>query len=85
MILFSEEAWDRTRRLREAIHRLPFNTELAAGSLARDRFQGYITQDSLYLGRFSRALAIAAARAPDSDAMQSFAESALRAVAVDQA
>jgi len=85
MIRFSEEAWDRTRRLREAIHRLPFNTELAAGSLARDRFQGYITQDSLYLGRFSRALAIAAARAPDSDAMQSFAESALRAVAVEQA
>ena len=85
MIRFSEEAWDRTRRLREAIHRLPFNTELAAGSLARDRFQGYITQDSLYLGRFSRALAIAAARAPDTDAMQSFAESALRAVAVEQA
>ena len=85
MIRFSEEAWGRTRRLREAIHRLPFNTELAAGSLARDRFQGYITQDSLYLGRFSRALAIAAARAPDSDAMQSFAESALRAVAVEQA
>jgi len=85
MIRFSEEAWDRTRRLREAIHRLPFNTELAAGSLARDRFQGYIIQDSLYLGRFSRALAIAAARAPDTDAMQSFAESALRAVAVEQA
>ena len=85
MIRFSEEAWGRTRRLREAIHRLPFNTELAAGSLARDRFQGYITQDSLYLGRFSRALAIAAARAPDTDAMQSFAESALRAVAVEQA
>jgi len=85
MIRFSEEAWGRTRRLREAIHRLPFNTELAAGSLARDRFQGYIIQDSLYLGRFSRALAIAAARAPDTDAMQSFAESALRAVAVEQA
>ena len=37
MIRFSEEAWDRTRRLREAIHRLPFNTELAAGSLAREK------------------------------------------------
>jgi len=85
MIRFSDEAWERTRRLREAIHRLPFNTELAAGSLSRDRFQGYITQDALYLGRFSRALAIAAAKAPDSGAMQSFAQSALRAVAVEQA
>ena len=85
MIRFSDEAWERTRRLREAIHGLPFNTELAAGSLTRERFRGYILQDALYLGRFSRALAIAAAKAPDSDAMQSFAQSALRAVAVEQA
>jgi len=85
VIRFSDEAWERTRRLREAIHRLPFNTELAAGSLTRERFRGYILQDALYLGRFSRALAIAAAKAPDSDAMQSFAQSALRAVAVEQA
>jgi thiaminase/transcriptional activator TenA len=85
MIRFSDEAWQRTARLREAIHRLPFNTELAAGSLAPDRFRVYIVQDALYLGRFSRALAIAAAKAPDSDAMQSFAHSALSAVAVEQA
>jgi thiaminase/transcriptional activator TenA len=85
MIPFSDETWQRTARLRDAIKRLPFNTELAAGSLARDRFQGYIIQDSLYLGRFSRALAIAAAKAPDADAMQSFAQSALSAVAVEQA
>jgi thiaminase/transcriptional activator TenA len=85
MAHFSDEAWERTARLRGAIHRLPFNTELAAGSLARDRFQAYIVQDSLYLGRFSRALAITAAKAPDSDTMQSFAQSALSAVSVEQA
>ena len=85
MIRFSDEAWECTARLRQAIHRLPFNTELAVGSLARDRFQAYIIQDSLYLGRFSRALAIAAAKAPDSDTMRSFAQSALSAVAVEQA
>src|SRR5262249_60746063 len=85
MMRFSDEAWQRTARLREAIHRLPFNTELAAGSLSRDRFQGYIIQDALYLGRFSRALAVAAAKAPDTAAMQSFAQSALSAVAVEQA
>ena len=85
MTRFSDQAWESTASLREAIHGLPFNTELAAGSLSRERFQGYIMQDALYLGRFSRALAIAAAKAPDSDAMQSFAHSALSAVAVEQA
>src|SRR5215831_20116790 len=85
MIRFSDQAWQRTARLREAIHRLPFNTELAAGSLEPDRFRVYIIQDALYLGRFSRVLAIAAAKAPDSDAMRSFAHSALNAVAVEQA
>jgi thiaminase/transcriptional activator TenA len=85
MIPFSDEAWQRTARLREAIHRLPFNTELASGSLARARFRAYIIQDALYLGRFSRALAIAAAKAPDVEAMESFAQSALSAVAVERA
>ena len=84
MTRFSDEAWKRTAQLREAILRLPFNTELAAGALARDRFQSYIVQDAIYLGRFSRALAIAAAKAPDIETMQSFAQSALRAVAVEQ-
>jgi len=85
MTRFSEEAWQRTTSVREAIHRLPFNVELAAGSLSRERFQTYITQDAIYLGQFSRALAISAARAPDTATMQSFAQSALGAIAVEQA
>src|ERR1700748_203557 len=85
MIRFSDEAWQCTTFLREAIHNLPFNTELAAGSLSRDRFQTYIVQDAIYLGQFSRALAVAAAKAPDTSTMQSFAQSALGAIAVEQA
>ena len=85
MTRFSEEAWQRTAALREAIHRLPFNVELTAGSLSRERFQTYITQDAIYLGQFSRALAISAAKAPDTATMQSFAQSALGAIAVEQA
>ena len=85
MIRFSDEAWARTASLREAIHKLPFNVELAAGSLSRDRFQTYIIQDAIYLGQFSRALAIAAAKAPDTSMMQSFAQSAIGAIAVEQA
>ena len=85
MTRFSDEAWERTTSLREAIHRLPFNVELASGSLSRDRFQTYIIQDAIYLGQFSRALAIAAAKAPDTSMMQSFAQSAIGAIAVEQA
>ena len=85
MTRFSDEAWERTAALRTAIHGLPFNTELAAGSLSRQRFQTYIVQDAIYLGQFSRALAISAAKAPDTATMQSFAQSALGAIAVEQA
>ena len=82
---FSEEAWQRTALPREAIHKLPFNAELTAGTLSRDRFQAYIIQDALYLSQYSRALAIAAAKAPDTKTLQAFAQSALEAVAVEQA
>src|SRR6516165_11589842 len=85
MTRFSDQAWESTTPLRKAIHGLPFNTELAAGSLSGDRFQTYIVQDAIYLGQFSRALAISAAKAPDTATMQSFAQSALGAIAVEQA
>src|ERR1700731_3993634 len=85
MIRFSDEAWQRTASLREAIHALPFNTELAAGTLPRNRFQHYIVQAALSPGQFSRALALAAAKATDTGTLQSFGQSALGAVAVERA
>lgn len=85
MTRFSDEARRRTATLRAAIAALPFNTELATGTLAPERFRHYITQDALYLGRFSRALAIAAAKAPNTAAFEAFGQSALRAVAVERA
>jgi len=82
---FSDAAWQRVAPLRAAIHALPFNTELAAGTLGTARFQGYIIQDALYLTQYSRVLALAGARAPDGAALHAFASSALEAVAVEQA
>src|SRR5687768_2469076 len=58
MSRFSEEAWARTAALRGAIHRLKFNTELAAGTLAPERFRFYILQDAIYLGEYARVLAL---------------------------
>jgi len=81
---FSEQAWERTAGLRAAIHRLPFNNELAAGSLAPERFRFYILQDALYLAQYSRVLALAAAKAPDTASLEVFGHSALGAVAVEQ-
>jgi thiaminase (transcriptional activator TenA) len=85
MTAFSEAAWTRTAPLRAAIHALPFNVELAAGTLSQERFQGYIVQDSLYLVQYARALALAAAKAEAGSVFKSFADSALEAVAVEQA
>ena len=82
---FSEKAWQQTAALRAAIHALPFNTELAAGTLAPERFRFYILQDALYLGEYARVLALAAARAPDAATVQVFAGDAVQAIAVEQA
>jgi thiaminase (transcriptional activator TenA) len=85
MSRFSEEAWAGTAALRAAIHRLPFNTELAAGTLAPDRFRFYILQDAIYLGEYARVLSIAAAKAPEAATVQVFAGDAVQAIAVEQA
>lgn len=82
---FCDHAWQRTTELRAAIHALPFNRELAAGTLRADRFQFYIQQDARYLEQYSRILAMAGARGPDGAILRLFAEFALEAVAVEQA
>ena len=85
MTRFSEEAWRRNSALRAAIHRLPFNAELAAGTLAPERFRFYILQDAIYLGEYARVLAVAAAKAPDTATVQWFGGAAVEAIAVERA
>jgi thiaminase/transcriptional activator TenA len=81
---FSRDAWQRNLPLYEAILELPFNRELAAGTLARERFTFYMLQDAHYLTWFARALAVTAARATDIEAMIQFAGSAKAAVVVER-
>ena len=45
---FSRTAWDRNAPIYDVIRRMPFNAELAAGSLSEARFKHYITQDAHY-------------------------------------
>jgi thiaminase/transcriptional activator TenA len=82
---FAQDAWNRSAPLYGAILDLPFNRELAAGTLARERFIFYMLQDAHYLTYFARALAVTAARAPDNDALIQFAGSAREAVVVERA
>ena len=85
MNAFTTRAWAETAALRDAILDLPFNRELAAGTLSQERFQFYMIQDALYLEQYSRALSIAAAKAPDPEAMQRFAHAAEEALVVERA
>jgi len=81
---FSAEAWQRIGPLYDSILALPFNQELAAGTLSRERFTFYMLQDAIYLTSFARSLAVTAARAPDEDAIIQFAGSARTAVVVER-
>jgi thiaminase (transcriptional activator TenA) len=82
---FSANVWAEAATLRQSIKDLPFNRELAAGTLHREKFQFYILQDSIYLEAYSRTLSIASSKAPDTDAMLEFANAASVAIQVERA
>ncbi len=85
MSRFSDDAWTKVAKVREAIYAMPFNTALADGTLSKDVFAHYIVQDSLYLAEYAKALALAAAKAPDGHALMVFAGGATEAVQVERA
>lgn len=82
---FSSHAWQNNLPLYEKILAMPFNAELAAGTLSLDRFRHYIIQDAHYLEGFARALALAAAKADNADHIVQFAEAAKTAIIVERA
>lgn len=63
---------------------LPFNAELAAGSLSPQRFQFYLVQDARYLVGFARALAVAAAKAGATSDVAFFAGAAQESIVVER-
>ena len=82
---FSRAAWSRNARAYETIRTMPFNADLAAGTLSEARFKHYITQDAHYLIGFGRALTLAAAKAPSPERLIQFAKSAEGAIVVERA
>jgi thiaminase (transcriptional activator TenA) len=82
---FSRDAWQHNAPIYEIIRTMPFNAELASGTLSEARFKHYITQDAHYLIGFGRALTLAAAKAPDPDRIVQLAKSAEGAIVVERA
>lgn len=82
---FTDELWSAIADIYDAIVRHPFNTELAEGTLAREKFVFYIQQDALYLLDFSKSLAIMAGRAATSRHILQFARYAEDAIVVERA
>ena len=81
---FSRHVREEAAPILDAIHRHPFNQELAKGTLRKETFQFYLKQDSLYLIDFARALAIAGARAPRVEDMAAFLQFAQGAVSAER-
>lgn len=81
---FSADAWSRNLAAYETIRTMPFNGELAAGTLRKERFKQYMIQDAHYLVGFGRALSVAAAKAPTEDEIIRFADAAKVAIEVER-
>lgn len=84
MTRFTDDAWQRNLPLFHATLALPFNQELAAGTLSQAAFRHYMIQDAHYLVAFGRALAAAAAKAHDAEGVVQFANCAHAAVVVER-
>jgi thiaminase (transcriptional activator TenA) len=81
---FTSEIWSANAALYETIRTMPFNQQLADGTLSAERFRHYMIQDAHYLIAFGRALAIAAAKADNTDEIVQFALGAQTAVVVER-
>lgn len=81
---FTAEIWKKNAALFETIRTMPFNQELADGTLSQERFRHYMIQDAHYLVAFGRALAVAAAKADNADEVVQFASAAHGAVVVER-
>src|SRR4051795_7632261 len=84
MSRFTDTLWAEIAPTYAGILELPFNRELAAGTLSPQRFTFYMIQDAHYLGAFARALATAAAKAATPEAQTKFAKSAHDAIVVER-
>ncbi|MEM1945620.1 MAG: thiaminase II [Candidatus Caldarchaeum sp.] len=85
MTAFRDKLWQGVADIYSSILAHPFITGLTDGSLDMKVFRGYVIQDALYLSRFSRALAVLGAKAPDDEASLTLVSASHGALAVERA
>ncbi|MBL7711104.1 MAG: thiaminase II [Chitinophagaceae bacterium] len=81
---WSESAWEQVQPIYQRIISMPFIRELMNGSLEPEKFRFYISQDSIYLEHFGKALALIAARAEQVEDTLAFIAFAQNAIIVEQ-
>jgi thiaminase/transcriptional activator TenA len=72
MITLSNDLWQASMDLARASLEHPFVRGIADGTLPREKFVYFISQDAFYLQAFARAYTIAAARVPDWEGFRTF-------------
>ena len=80
----TQELWTAIEDRYERILAHSFIEDLKAGTLSREVFAFYIGQDSLYLQRFGRALAMLGARSDHSQHLLEFSRFAASAIEVER-
>jgi len=81
---FTSRLWDSIEPIFRRTLEHPFLAGLADGTLPRARFDYYLAQDALYLGGFSRALSLLAAKAPREDWSLALNRHAVEALEVER-
>ncbi|MGM0497594.1 MAG: thiaminase II [Bacteroidota bacterium] len=69
---FINELWKSSEEIYQSIITHPFNQELAEGTLKQEKFNFYLSQDAIYIGEYSRALAALATKSPTHEEMMEF-------------
>lgn len=82
-MLFNEMR-NRVATLMPKIYELPFNQELADGTLPLAKFTFYLIQDALYLADYSKALALTASRLPHDHQTELFLQFAMNALKAER-
>ena len=80
----TDKLWGEIESIYKQILEHPFLRGLTDGSLDQESFRFYVVQDALYLREYARALTICAAKAPEDESIQMFAEHAAGAIAVER-
>ncbi len=79
---WTAEAWKCSEPIFEQITKHPFITELAAGTLATDKFVRYIAQDEIYIKNYGEEMYLLADMLPEGDMrtmFRAFADSGIEA------